>query len=143
MGCLPDPSQAPTDCKSLLQSVHSFFKAKNETTLSLDLPHSEQRATEGWRALSNATSNVYTTVLLHIEQKLKDIKEHEHHRTSKPLALSQVDFLTHMIHSGELSIHDAKLNSFDLIGGGVDTVSVNAELLLVGSYGEQLLEFKP
>ena len=141
MGCLPDPSQAPTDCKSLLQSVHSFFKAKNKTTLSLDLPHSEQRATEGWRALSNATSNVYTTVIRHIEQKMKDIKEYEHHRTSEPR--SEVDFLTHMIYSGELSIQDAKLNSFDLIGGGVDTVNVNAVLLLVGSYGEQLLEFKP
>ena len=126
MGCLPDPSQAPPDCKSLLQSVHTFFKAKNETAMS-DLPLIDQKATKAWRALTDATRNVYTIVLRHIENKIEEIKEREHHRSFELLATppvpEKVDFLTYMIQAGMLSMQDATLNSFDFIGGGVDTTS--------------------
>lgn len=126
MGCIPDPLQTPPDCKSVLQSVQTFFRTKHETTMGLDLPLFVQRATVPWRALSDATSNVYTTVLHYVEQKLNKIKEEDCkiEELSTSDVSKKVDFLTYIIQSGMLSMKDATLNSVDLIGGGVDTVSM-------------------
>ena len=56
---------------------------------------------------------------------MEEIEEKDEELLTNDEVPEKVDFLTYMIHRGELSIEEISINASDLIGGGVDTVSNN------------------
>ena len=56
---------------------------------------------------------------------MEEIKEKDDNLLTNDEVPEKVDFLTYMIHCGELSIEEISINAADLLGGGVDTVSDN------------------
>ena len=71
--------------------------------------------------------STHTIATYHVQQKLKEIKDDDLKALKQFPGTSEVpekvDFLTYIIHSGQMGLEDAVVNSIDLISGGVDTVS--------------------
>ena len=123
MHCLPDPSLAPPDCQVLIEGVGNVFKSSQELVLSL--PLYKLWATRPWRMLRDAIRSVNTVALSHVEQRLKEIRDEDLKHSAGTLEVPEkVDFLTYILHSGQMSLEDVVVNAVDLISGGVDTVRV-------------------
>ena len=124
MGCLPDPLDAPHDCQMFIEAIGTFFRSSQE--LVFTLPLYKLLNTKPWRNLKDSIQTINTNALHHIQQKLKEIKEEDLKAVGQSggeEVPEKVDFLTYIIHSGQLSLEDIVANAVDLIGGGVDTVS--------------------
>lgn len=124
MGCLPDPSHAPHDCQLFIEAIGTFFRSSQE--LALSLPLYKLLNTKPWRNLKESVQTINTNASLHIQQRLNEIKEKDlkaEGQSGEEEVPEKVDFLTYIIHSGQMSLDDIVVNAVDLIGGGVDTVS--------------------
>lgn len=125
MGCLPDPSHAPHDCQLFIEAIGTFFRSSQE--LALSLPLYKLLNTKPWRNLKESVQTINTNASLHIQQRLNEIKEKDlkaEGQSGEEEVPEKVDFLTYIIHSGQMSLDDIVVNAVDLIGGGVDTTSM-------------------
>ena len=118
MGCLEE--QMPQDCKDLVDNIHKFTVVSTE--MFFGIPFHRLWRTKKWDRLIESLGAIFDYTKGHIDQKIKEIQEGKEGDFQAELGM---DFLTYMIHSGQLSIADIAMDAIDLLTAGVDTVSKN------------------
>ena len=122
LGCL-NIGNIPEVCQDFIDQIQDFLAATQDILFSL--PLHKVYATKAWKKLYRAQKRTYEISMKHISDKMEEIKEKDEDLLTNDEVPEKVDFLTYMIHRGELSIEEISINASDLIGGGVDTVSNN------------------
>ena len=114
----------PQECKDMVDNIHKFTVVSTE--MFFGVPFHKLWRTKKWERLIESLGAIFDYTKGHIDQKIKEIQDgNEEVDLQAELGM---DFLTYMIHSGQLSIADIAMNAIDLLTAGVDTVSEMIEL---------------
>ena len=122
LGCL-NIGNIPEDCQDFIDQIQDFLSSTQDILFSL--PLHKVYATKAWKKLYRAQKRNYEIAMKHISDKMEEIKEKDDNLLTNDEVPEKVDFLTYMIHRGELSIEEISINALDLLGAGIDTVSDN------------------
>ena len=114
----------PPECKKYVDSIHIFLETT--TKLMFSLPFHKIWPTKNWKTLVNSFDYLYSYASGHVNEKIAELEKAEKlNEFEKVDAELGMDFLTYMIHSGNMSVEELAVNAVDLISAGVDTVSSN------------------
>ena len=122
LGCL-NTGNIPEVCQDFIDQIQDFLTATQDILFSL--PLHKVYATKAWKKLYRAHKRTYEISFKHISDKMEEIKEKDEDLLTNDEVPEKVDFLTYMIHHGELSIEEISINASDLLIAGIDTVSDN------------------
>ena len=119
-----NPSQ---ESQMFMDAVSDIFTllSRLQTT---KLPLYKLWPTKDVRALKQAMKTQYELAKKYVEKKVVEIKEEDkralERRAEEEEAPDKVDFLTYLLHSQRMSVDEATTYTMDLVGGGVETVSL-------------------
>ena len=117
LGCL-DVGGAPKECQEYVNHVQNLFLATQK--LSMSIPLYKIYPTRPWKLLLESQRCMYEISMRNIEEKIKDIKVHDSGDTEPS---DGEDFISYMLHKGQMSLEEVTANAADLLSAGVDTVS--------------------
>lgn len=124
MGCLRVGS-IPEGCQQFINYIQNVITSTQD--ILFGLPFHKIHSTRSWKMLAEALTETYRISMMHIEEKLKEIKQLDQQLTAEDGGPSEnEDFLTYMIQRGNMSLEEVTINAGDLLAAGVDTVSVYA-----------------
>ena len=109
---------APKECQEYVNHVQNLFLATQQ--LFTSLPLYKIYPTQSWKLLLESQRHMYEISMRHIEEKVKDIREHDSGDTEPS---DGEDFISYMVHKGQMSLEEVTANAADLLSAGVDTVS--------------------
>ena len=117
----------PPECKKFVADLHSFLDTTNK--LFYELPLHKLWKTRNWKELLRSQKDMFSYTSKLVNEKIREIEA----ENSMEVQLAELgtDFLTYMVHSGSLSVGEIAINAIDLLGAGVDTVSLNMKLSVI------------
>lgn len=127
MGCLE--KEMPPDCVKLVDHVQNFFNVTNR--MFFGLPFHKIWRNKNWKELVRSLDFILSYASRLVEEKIEQIEQQSSEQGESAHAELGEDFLTYMIHSGKMDIHEIAANAIDLLLAGIDTVSVIPLLCLV------------
>ena len=119
MGCLDSGVPIAKHHQEFIDNVQEFISVSQD--LLFGLPLYKVFPTKSWKRLEKSQVKINDIAKSYIEEKIKEIKSSAN-LSNQPQ--KSVDFLTYMILSGQLSVEEASINAMDLLGAGIDTVSI-------------------
>ena len=111
----------PPDCQEFISVIQEFFTASQELLFSL--PLYKLYPTKTWRKLKEMQIKGYQIGLKFINDRIREVKEKE--EGGREETNETLDFLTYMIENSGLTLDEISINALDLLGAGVDTVSID------------------
>lgn len=111
----------PPECKQFVDDIHTFIQLTAEFFFGLPLHRIWK--TRKWKRFIKCTSDIldYTSNL--VGQKIQEIQQEERSSGDEVRAELGTDFLTYMVHTGNMSVEGIAVNAIDLLNAGIDTVS--------------------
>lgn len=116
-----DIDNMPPDCQEFISVIQEFFTASQELLFSL--PLYKLYPTKTWRKLKEMQIKGYQIGLKFINDRIREVKEKE--EGGREETNETLDFLTYMIENSGLTLDEISINALDLLGAGVDTVSID------------------
>ena len=114
LGCL-DVGGAPKECQEF---INHFLIATQQILTSI--PLYKIYPTRSCKLLMESLRGMHEISMLHIEEKLGNIKEHDSGDTEPS---DGEDFISYMLHKGQMNLEEVTANATDLLSAGIDTVS--------------------
>ena len=90
--------------------IQNFLVATQKILTSL--PLYKIYPTRSWKLLSESQRSLYEISLRHIEEKIRDIKEHDSGNTEPS---DSEDFISYKLHKGQMSLEEVTGNVADLL----------------------------
>lgn len=108
----------PPDCKQYVEDIRSFFLCTER--LLFGLPFHKIWPTKNWKELMRSQKGVLDFTSDLVREKMDNVV-----KEGKDIGAELgMDFFTYMLHSGDMSAEQIAVNAIDLLGAGVDTVSI-------------------
>ncbi len=114
LGCLEEPM--PENCRLFVDSIRGMLQTTGKVMVSL--PLHEYFKTKDYKKLMKHTEDISILARGYIHERIEEVDT----KSKDEEGDGEDDFLSHMIHSGKMSVDEIATNAVDLMAAGVDTV---------------------
>ncbi len=109
----------PEDCREFMDGMRDLTEVTRKVLMQ---PHiHEYFKTKNYKKLLKIMEALYSIASGHVQSRIKEIEEASQDASEGE---GEDDFLSHMIYSGTMSVDEIAVNAIDLLGAGINTVSV-------------------
>ena len=119
MGCL-DVGGIPQDCQEYIDYLQKFLLITQQ--LFFSLPLHKIYPTQAWKQLIKTQGAMFKISMNHIQEAIKERNLEIRPGDTEPSVGES--FISYMMNKGQMSLEEVTMNAADLLGAGVDTVSL-------------------
>ena len=108
----------PHDCREFVDNIQGFLETTSK--LLMGVPLHKFIKTQNWKNLVKHFEKAYSIASGLTKSRIEEIEREAETGEGE----EKDDFLSHMIHSGKMSVEEVAVNAIDLMSAGIDTVRI-------------------